>query len=51
MASERKYKCKYCDKKISTEGGMCSYCKDKLAMVRKILRMVNAAVERRDRGE
>jgi hypothetical protein len=45
---ERKYKCKYCDKMITTEGGMCSYCVDKLALVRKLLRMVKNAKEKAD---
>lgn len=46
MAVERKHKCKYCDKMIYTEGGMCSSCKDKLALVRKLLRMVKDAKEK-----
>ena len=37
---ERKYKCKYCNKKIAVEGGMCSWCESKLALVRKLLLMV-----------
>ena len=43
---ERKYKCKYCDKMITTEGGICSHCKEKLVLVRKLLRMVRNAAEK-----
>lgn len=45
---ERKYKCKYCDKMIKNEGGMCSTCKTKLALVRKLLRMVKNAAGKGD---
>lgn len=47
---ERKYKCKYCDKMITGEGGMCSHCKEKLKLVKKLLRMVKTAAEKRDRN-
>ena len=50
MAVERKYKCKYCDKLITTEGGMCSHCKEKLPLVRKLLRMVRAEAARQYGG-
>lgn len=46
MAAERKYKCKYCDKKIATKGGMCSRCKEKLVLVRRLLVMVKDAKEK-----
>lgn len=46
MAVERKHKCKYCDKMISTEDGMCSHCKTKLELVRKLLRMVKDEAKR-----
>lgn len=45
MAVERKYKCKYCEKLITADGSMCSRCKEKLMLVRKLLRMVNDAYE------
>lgn len=43
---ERKYKCKYCDKMIPNKDGMCSHCKTKLELVRKLLRMVRDAKEK-----
>lgn len=43
MAVERKYKCKYCNKMIAFEGGMCTDCSNKLKLVRKLLRMVKRA--------
>lgn len=45
---ERKYKCKYCNKMITTKGGMCSYCESKLQMVRKLLRMVNSVAGKKE---
>lgn len=50
MAVERKYKCKYCDKMIVIEGGMCSHCSTKLKLVRKLLRMVRDEYERQHGG-
>lgn len=50
MAFERKYKCKYCDKMIIIENGMCSNCKEKLKLVRKLLRMVRDEYERQHGG-
>lgn len=38
-----KHKCKYCNKKIYSEGGVCPDCKEKLKLVRKLLRMVKTA--------
>jgi hypothetical protein len=35
----KKYKCRYCNKLITVKGGMCSECKEKLDLVRKLLRM------------
>lgn len=46
MAAERKYKCKYCEKMITTEDGMCSHCKEKLPLVRQLLRMVKDEAKR-----
>ncbi len=37
---ERKYKCKYCDKMITQKNGACSWCRSKIKLVRKLLRMV-----------
>lgn len=37
---ERKYKCKYCNKKITANGSMCSRCKTKWVLIRKLLLMV-----------
>ena len=45
MALDGKYKCKYCNKTISFENSMCSDCKKKLELVRKLLRMVKNAAE------
>lgn len=42
---KQKYKCKYCNKMITTDGGMCSCCKNKLALVRKLLLMVKTEAE------
>lgn len=47
---ERKYKCKYCNKMITTKGGMCSYCEEKLKDVRTLLRMVKNAAGKKERG-
>ena len=46
---ERKYKCKYCNKLIAVEGGMCSSCEEKLVLVRKLLRMVNNAAGKKEK--
>ena len=45
---ERKHKCKYCDRMITTKRDMCQYCTEKLPFVRTLLRMVKTAVEERD---
>jgi hypothetical protein len=47
---ERKHKCRYCDKMIYTEGGLCSHCKEKLMLVRKLLRMVKTAAGKEANG-
>jgi DNA-directed RNA polymerase subunit RPC12/RpoP len=46
----RKYKCKYCNKKIVVKDGMCSTCQSKLALVRTLLLMVKTAAEERERN-
>lgn len=45
---ELKYKCKYCNKIISIKDGVCSSCKSKLVLVRKLLRMVKTAAGKED---
>lgn len=45
---ERKYKCKYCNKLIAVEGGMCSDCEENLKLVKTLLRMVKTAAGKKD---
>jgi hypothetical protein len=44
----RKYKCKYCNKMIVVEGGMCWDCKEKLEDVKTLLRMVKTAARKKE---
>ena len=51
MANEETVKrCKYCGCKINDRNTMCSTCRVKLKLVRKLLSMVKQAKERVDNG-
>jgi hypothetical protein len=47
-------KCKYCEKEAQKGSDYCSYCKEKLPLVRKLIRMgseLREILEKREREE
>lgn len=51
VSERKKYtnRCRYCNRKVASEGNVCSTCREKLPYVRRLLELANVIKEAAER--